>query len=166
MKKQVLLPTFYHTCTVCGSQESSERRLKEHVNTAHEGITQLKFRQQSLESVSIIESGSDGLTLKRHLKPVLKEAKHACHLCDYKATERENLRRHRVTVHVNSTLPCNICHYKAVDKTELKKHFQSSHTGVKYFCSKCHYQTTMKTELAKHKKAVHDDTIKRRLFGL
>ena len=50
-----------------------------------------------------------------------------CDQCEYKATQKGNLKQHIESIHENITYPCDQCEYKSTWKGNLKKHIESIH---------------------------------------
>ena len=46
--------------------------------------------------------------------------------CEYKATEKENLKEHVESKHQGVSLACDQCGYKAPQMSNLKRHVESS----------------------------------------
>merc|ERR1719319_352586 len=89
--------------------------------------------------------------MEAHLEaPVTKihsKVTYNCELCDYKATQKGNLKRHVQSVHdvVKSVHKgaehnCELCDYKATQKSDLKRHN----------CELCDYKATQKSDLKRH----------------
>ena len=51
-----------------------------------------------------------------------ESVKYPCNQCEYKATQRSNLKTHKMSVHENVKYPCNQCEYKATTNSSLKTH--------------------------------------------
>ena len=60
-----------------------------------------------------------------------------------------------MSLHKSVKYPCNQCDYKATQKGDLKKHEMAVHESIKYPCNQCDYKATKKWNLKKHKISVH-----------
>ena len=56
----------------------------------------------------------------------------------------------------SSIYKCNECDYKATQKGNLKTHQNSVHGGITYKCKECDYQATKKGNFKKHEKSIHE----------
>ena len=77
--------------------------------------------------------------------------------CDYKATQKSNLKTHINSAHRDVCYFCDQCDYKATWKVSLKKHIDSVHKGVRYACDQCDYEATQNRTLIMHQESVHKD---------
>ena len=75
-----------------------------------------------------------------------------CNLCDYKASEKSNLKVHVASVHQGiKPFKCKICNYEDAQKKNLKIHIQTVHEEFKPFiCNICNYKTAIKSNLKRH----------------
>ena len=80
--------------------------------------------------------------------------KYPCRQCDYKATQKSNLKTHIESTHEGVKFQCNQCDYKATKQSNLKMHIESVHKGVKYPCCQCDYKATKQSNLKNHIKSV------------
>ncbi len=68
---------------------------------------------------------------KRHTSSA-KDKAYSCDVagCDYKATQKGNLKTHKESVHEGVTYPCDFagCDYKATQKGSLKRHKKAKHS--------------------------------------
>ena len=76
--------------------------------------------------------------------------------CDYKATEKSNLKTHIDSVHNGVIYKCPLCDYQATRKGALKVHINSVHNAIKYKCLQCDYQATRKGATKSHIYSVHN----------
>ena len=85
------------------------------------------------------------------------EYKYPCDQCNYKATDRSNIRRHIKSVHDRVKYPCNQCSYKATVPGSLQQHIKSIHEGIKYPCDECNYKASYPSQLLRHVKSIHEE---------
>ena len=78
-------------------------------------------------------------------------------MCDYRFTEKGDLKRHMKSVHLNSsTYLCEMCDYVRTRKDLLKSHRSSVHReGMLYQCEFCDHQAFTEDYLTKHKQSEH-----------
>ena len=57
---------------------------------------------------------------------------------------------HKDTQISKPILSCESCNYKTTDRSNLKKHVQSIHEGKKEHCNECLYAASSKGNLKKH----------------
>ena len=83
------------------------------------------------------------LTLKLSIKRYIKlKQKLSCNECDFKSTQKSNLKLHKRSKHEGVTYPCDECDYKATQPGNLKQHKESIHLGVKFSCNVCDFKAT------------------------
>ena len=46
--------------------------------------------------------------------------------------------------------PCDHCEYKATEKGDLKKHTMPVHKGIKYQCDHCEFKATTQGNFKRH----------------
>ena len=69
-----------------------------------------------------------------------------CDPCQYKATEKGNLKKHIQSVHEKVKYFCDLCN----------KHVKSFHKRVKYSCDQCGKQFTQQGNLKTQIQSVHE----------
>merc|ERR1712096_361323 len=65
--------------------------------------------------------------LKAHCKAKHEGVRYACDQCEYKATQKVNLRTHISTVHGKNTFSCIWCYFKGKSKSYVLKHIRRVH---------------------------------------
>ena len=75
--------------------------------------------------------------------------RYTCDQCDYKVTQKRNLKSHIKSVHENVRYICDQCIYTTMQKTDLKRHIESVHEDVRYCCDQCDYNSKWKGDLKK-----------------
>ena len=65
-----------------------------------------------------------------------------CSQCDYKVTQKGNIKVHVESFHELVGYPCRQCDYEVTQKGNLKVHVESSHELVCYPCRQCDYKAT------------------------
>ena len=62
----------------------------------------------------------------------------------------------KCTVHENLWFECDQCEYKASQKGNLKMHIQFKHEGLAFSCDQCNYTSKLKGAIKRHKlKNIH-----------
>ena len=54
-------------------------------------------------------------------------------------------------------LDCDQCEYKATQKFNLRMHVQLKHEGFVYSCDQCDYKASYKHAFRIHKQSIHED---------
>ena len=58
--------------------------------------------------------------VSKHKMSVHQKVKYDCNQCEYKATQKNNLKTHKISVHECKKYSCNQCDYKASQKVTYK----------------------------------------------
>ena len=72
-------------CNVCFKMYENESKLKEHKRKNHQGEALCDLCQAKFKSIT---------ALRIHIKSKHEGVRYKCHLCDYKATQKGDLKRH------------------------------------------------------------------------
>lgn len=81
---------------------------------------------------------------------------HPCGQCNYRATQKFDLKRHIRSIHLGERYPCDQCTYKATLTYNLKEHIKTIHEGKRYTCGMCDYNGADRSGLRKHKLRKHN----------
>ena len=79
-----------------------------------------------------------------------------CDQCDYKTTQKCNLRNHLESIHEGTEYACKQCNFRCNFLGNLKKHVQNKHEDHRYFCTQCEYQAKNQGTLKRHVQSVHE----------
>ena len=81
--------------------------------------------------------------------------KHTCQECGHQSTAKKNLTAHKKSVHRNIKYQCTHCDYQATKKSNLARHIDSVHIRIQHKCQECGKPFTQKSHLSKQKKSAH-----------
>ena len=84
-----------------------------------------------------------------------KGMSYVCNQCQYKATQKGDLKKHILAVHEVVRYCCGECDSTFVWHRDLKKHIQSVHDEVRYDCSQCEYKGTQQSYLVTQKQSIY-----------
>ena len=111
-----------HRCDQCNFKALRKEQLKLQIEIKHDGIwyncNECEYTTSKEHYYkSHISLAHKGSTLKDSSKPELK-----CDKCDYKTTDSFNMNIHINEVHKEQKIKCHLCDFRAKDKEVLKKH--------------------------------------------
>ena len=131
-------------CHICGLN-IAKMYLDDHVVNRH---------NQQEKSISCLECDKkfySQIQLTHHMKQVHAEKKFMCNQCDYKSSQKHNLKVHQA-IHSDERLSCNVCHEK-LKYTSLSSHMRNKHINKrKHNCDFCGKAFKTATHMKQHRK--------------
>ena len=133
-----------HFCQICDKVFAHKSSLKDHVQSAHQGI---RFKCDTCE-----EDFTNPKNLTRHQKEVHKGDKYPCDECGREICSKSDLKNHMKSVHggVKIRQKCLKCDKTFANEKWLGEHNRTTHLGLRYQCIKCEAKFTKKTNLDEH----------------
>ena len=77
-------------------------------------------------------------------------------ICDYQATQEQNLKQHKEIKHEGVRYLCDKCDYKGITESHLKVHKESKQQGVCYSCDDCQFKAATPESLRVHIESIHN----------
>ena len=126
---------------------TQKKNLKRHMESVYDNVTAMGV--SSKRSQYIVKF------LNKFKPPFLDNVTYPCDQCEYKATQKRNLKIHIESIHDNVTYSCDQCEYKVTRKENLKRHIENIHNNITYSCDECTFKATRKHNLKIHNESIH-----------
>ena len=141
------------SCDKCEFETNKGRNLKRHSDDMH-GTTFYKKIRYPCDQCEYTSRNRVLLEKHIHSQHIAKESK-KCKYCDF-TCDKSELKEHLLRNHkVDLSNNCEHCDFKATQKSELREHLNTTHS--QFQCNKCKYSTYRKAEYDHHFNMKHSN---------
>jgi len=114
-------------CTWCEYRSNKYSDIKRHIRTVHEKYSQYPCKECLFEAKTV-ESYAEHYNQTHKIE----QYKHACGECDYRTSNKVNMKDHYLNVHKKRKVyVCKLCNFKSVENSSMKRHIRNAHKSVK-----------------------------------
>ena len=150
---------FTYDCEKCVFKSTSHQRLKNHIETIHNGIIGIGLKTFDCDQCEYKSYRPNSNYLRKHKVSQHEGRTYDCDKCDYTNGDTSNLKRHKLVKHEFVQYQCNECEYTASYKSQIESHRETKHQGKvrasKFNCDQCDYQATTKISVVDHINVKH-----------
>ena len=139
-------------CGLCDKSYDRRQTLQTHIRTVHDKI-RFKCNSCNYEATQISH-------LYLHRRNVHEGKTYECNICGKTFTQKTHVNTHKKNVHMTEKIHnCESCEYKTSDKGNMKKHINSIHNNLVYPCSLCEYKASASQSIKNHMISIHNQGV-------